>query len=106
MPNFFDILETFNIRMVKPMLFDQALNDTSPQIEKIQIALLKEAGQARRTQLMLSLSQSMFKLSWQNLQKVSPHLSEQEQKIKFAELLYGQSLANALEKFLKSANDA
>jgi hypothetical protein len=88
------------------MLFDQALKDTPPEVEKIQIDLLRQAGQARRTQLMLSLTRSMFELSWRNLQKVNPHLSEREQKIKFVELLYGHSLANALEKFLERENDA
>ncbi|MBK7894574.1 MAG: hypothetical protein IPJ90_06755 [Anaerolineaceae bacterium] len=38
------------------MLFDQALTDTPPEVEQIQIDLLRQAGQARRTQLMLSLS--------------------------------------------------
>lgn len=89
------------------MLFDQALTDTPPEVEQIQIDLLRRAGQARRTQLMLSLSQSMFALSWQNLQKVTPHLSETEQKIKFVELLYGPTLANAFQQFLQqSENDA
>ncbi|MEM7114629.1 MAG: hypothetical protein AAF614_19485 [Chloroflexota bacterium] len=88
------------------MLFNQVIKDTPPDVEKIQIELLRQAGQARRTQLMLSLSQSMFELSWTNLQKVNPHLSETEQKIKFVELLYGDSLANTFQKFLQLKNDA
>lgn len=88
------------------MLFDQALKDTPPEVEQIQIDLLRKAGQARRIQLMLSLSQDMFELSWRNLQKVSPHLSETEQKVKFVELLYGPVLANAFQKFLQLENDA
>ena len=89
------------------MLFDQALTDTPPEVEQIQIDLLRQAGQARRTQLMLSLSQSMFALSWHNLQKLSPHLSETEQKVKFVELLYGPALADAFQKFFQQLeNDA
>lgn len=88
------------------MLFDQTVQDTSPEVEKIQIDLLRQAGQARRTHLMLSLSQSMLSLSWRNLRKSHPHLSEHDQKIKFVELLYGLSLANAFEKFLTVENDA
>jgi hypothetical protein len=86
------------------MLFDQVLKDTSSDVEKIQIGLLRQAGQARRTQLMLSLTQSMFALSWHNLQKANPQLSEQEQKIKFVELLYGSLLAKALQNFLQAEN--
>lgn len=88
------------------MFFDQTLKDTPPEVEKIQIDLLRQAGQARRTQLMLSMSQSMFELSWHNLQKVNPQLSEREQKVKFIELLYGHALADAFQKFLESVNDA
>jgi hypothetical protein len=86
------------------MLFDQALNDTPDEVGQIQNDLLRQAGQARRTHLMLSLSQSMFELSWHNLQKSNPHLSEQEQKIKFVELLYGPSLAKAFQNFLQAEN--
>lgn len=87
------------------MLFDQALTDTPPEVAQIQIDLLRQAGQARRTQLMLSLSQSMFKLSWHNLQKVSPFVRNRA-KIKFVELLYGPALANAFQQFLQLENDA
>jgi hypothetical protein len=55
------------------LLFDQALTDTPPEVAQIQIDLLRQAGQARRTQLMLPLSQSMFELSWHNLPKVPLH---------------------------------
>ena len=88
------------------MLFDRALTDTPPEVEQIQIDLLRKAGQARRTQLMLSLSQSMFELSWHNLQKMSPHLSEIEQKVKFVEHLYGPTLANAFQQFLQQLDNA
>lgn len=83
------------------MLFDQALKDTPDAVEKIQIDLLKQAGQARRTKLMLSLSQSMFELSWHNLRQKNPNLSERELNLKFAELLYGPKLANALKAYLQ-----
>lgn len=86
------------------MLFEQVLKDTSSDVEKIQIGLLRQAGQTRRTQLMLSLTQSMFALSWHNLQNAHPQLSEQEQKIKFVELLYGPSLAKAFQDFLQAEN--
>lgn len=71
----------------------QTLSDTPPEIEQIQIDLLRKAGQTHRLQLALSLSQSMLSLSWHNLQQTHPHLSELEQKVKFIELLYGRDLA-------------
>jgi len=83
------------------MLFEQALADTPREVEKIQINLLRQAGQARRVQLMLSLTQSMFELSRHNLCQTYPHLSEQEQNVKFVELLYGPKLANSFQAFLQ-----
>jgi len=88
------------------MLFDQALQDTSQEAEKIQIDLLRQAGQARRIHLMLSLSQSMSELAWDNFQKTNPNLSDLEQKIKYVELLYGEPLATAFKNFLNKENNA
>ncbi len=87
------------------MLFDQALADTPREVEKIQINLLRQAGQARRIQIMLSLTQSMFELSRHNLCQTYPHLSEQERNVKFVELLYGPQLANALQTFLQARDE-
>ena len=75
-------------------------NDTQPMAEAVQITLLREAGQARRSRLMLSLTQSMLKLSRRGIRQQYSHLSLLEQQIKFVELVYGVDLASRLKKYL------
>ncbi|MFT5196059.1 MAG: hypothetical protein ACI9EW_003180 [Cellvibrionaceae bacterium] len=87
------------------MNFDQIVNDTPPHIEAIQIKLLTEAGQIRRSRLMLSLTQSAFSLSRHNLRQKFSDLSELEQNIKFVELLYGPELALSLQTYLEKRSD-
>ncbi len=82
------------------MLFDQIIKDTPPAVEAVQIKLLRDAGQARRSKLMLSLTQSAFSLSRNNLRQKHPELSEFELNIKFVELLYGSQLADSLREYL------
>lgn len=84
------------------MLFDQIIKDTPPAVEAVQIKLLRDAGQARRSKLMLSLTQSAFSLSRNNLRQKHPELSEFELNIKFVELLYGSQLAESLRAYLTS----
>lgn len=76
-------------------------NDTYPMAEAVQITLLREAGQARRSCLMLSITQSMLDLSRRGIQQHYSHLSPLEQRIKFVELVYGIDLAIRLKKYLQ-----
>lgn len=82
--------------------FAQIPNDTSADEKEMQIKLLREAGQEKRSRLMLSLTQSAFSLSRHNLKLKYPELSELERNIKFVEYLYGAELAVALKDYLNS----
>jgi len=75
-------------------------NDTHPMAEAVQITLLREAGQVRRSRLMLSITQSMLDLSRRGIRQQYSHLSPLEQHIKFVELVYGIDLAIRLKKYL------
>lgn len=76
-------------------------NDTHPSAEAVQITLLRNAGQARRSRLMLSITQSAFNLSRRAIQQQYSHCSPLEQNLKFVELVYGMDLANRLRKYLQ-----
>ena len=80
----------------------QIPNDTSADAAEMQIKLLREAGQEKRSRLMLSITQSAFSLSRYNLKLKYPELSELERNIKFVELLYGEELAMLLKEYLDS----
>jgi hypothetical protein len=80
------------------------INDTHPIAEAVQITLLRKAGQARRSRLMLSITQSTLTLSRLNIRRQYSHLSPLEQNIKFVELIYGIDLAIRLKKYLQSSS--
>jgi hypothetical protein len=70
------------------------LDDTSPDARRVQVELLRAAGPARRGQLAVSLSQTTRELALAALRRVHPDLSEQEIRLRFAEVHYGRELAD------------
>ena len=76
-------------------------NDTHPTAEAVQVRLLRQAGQMRRSRLMLSITQSTLDLSRRGIQQQYAHLSLLEQNLKFVEFVYGVDLANQLKKYLQ-----
>ncbi len=79
--------------------------DTDPKAEAVQIALLRKATPAKRAWLMRSLSQTMLRLSRRTLRKVNPDLSEQDVKILFVRLYYGDELADRLQIYLNQGKE-
>ena len=83
------------------MILPVETNDTHPTAEAVQITLLSNAGQVRRSRLMLSISQSALNLSRHGIRQRYSHLSQLEQNLKFVELVYGPYLAAQLKKYLQ-----
>jgi len=75
-------------------------NDTSPEAERVQIELLRAASPARRLALALSLSQTCSDLARAALRRAHPDDSEQEIRLRYAELHYGQDLAQRVRRHL------
>ena len=76
--------------------------DTHPEVERIHVQLLVQAGPARRLALTRSLSQSTIEMSRTGLQSRHPHLSPQELTLKLVALCYGEDLARRVEVYLES----
>ena len=70
--------------------------DTSPQAERVQIALLRKATVARRATTALSLTQTMVGLARKAIRRQHPELSEQEALLRFVAVHYGLELAARL----------
>jgi hypothetical protein len=70
--------------------------DTTAEAERVQIELFRKAGSARRFGLMRSLSQTTMKLSRRAIRRRYPHTSDQEIKLIFVSLHYGQDLKDQL----------
>ena len=81
--------------MVRP-----AVSDTSPAAEEVQLRLLREASPARRVQLALSLSQTCAELARAALRRRWPDASEREIRLRFAEVHYGEDLAERVRRHL------
>jgi hypothetical protein len=68
--------------------------DTSPEMERIQIELIRKASPARLFGLVRSMSQTMIQASRRNIRKLYPDASEEEITLIFVELYYGKEVAN------------
>lgn len=77
------------------------LTDTHPEVERLQINLLRNAGTQRRFELTFSLSQDMIELSRSALSQRYPALTEHEQQLKFVALCYGEELAKCVTNYLQ-----
>lgn len=82
------------------------ISDTSPEAERVQIALLRRAGPGRRFDLMRSLTATTVALSRRAIQRANPDLSQHELDLRFVELHYGRELAGRLRTYLENRADA
>jgi len=76
------------------------LSDTDPEIEKIQISLIRKSSISERISRLRSLSQTVIWLSRRAIKRTNPGLSEKELQCKFVEYHYGNELADGLKKYL------
>ncbi len=72
--------------------------DTPPEVENVQVNLLRKAGPGKRFSITLSLSQEMIALSKQALKKANPGLSDNELTILFIKNCYGADTAEKVKK--------
>jgi hypothetical protein len=71
-------------------------DDTDADAERVQIALLRGAGRARRAQMALSLSATTIALARRAIGRRHPDASAQEVGLRFVERHYGADLARAV----------
>ncbi len=72
--------------------------DTPPEVENVQVNLLRKAGPGKRFSITLSLSQEMIALSKQALKKANPGLSDNKLTILFIKNCYGADTAEKVKK--------
>jgi hypothetical protein len=76
------------------------LSDTHPEIEEIQLFLIRKATIATRIARARSLSQTTIKLSRRAISRANPELTEQELDIAFVAYHYGSELASRLKTYI------
>ncbi|HEY3115551.1 MAG TPA: hypothetical protein VGK54_02300 [Chloroflexota bacterium] len=75
--------------------------DTSPEAERVQIELLRQAGPAKRFALACSLSQLVLDLARQGILEADPFASSSDQAVKLVEICYGAELAASFRGYLE-----
>lgn len=74
--------------------------DTHPEIEKLQISLIKKASISKRLSRVRSLSQSVIQLSRRAILRANPALSQRDANLAFLEIHYGNDLSSSVGKYL------
>ena len=70
--------------------------DTSPEMERVQIELIRKSTSAKRFAIMQAWSQLLMEANKQHIRKDFPGASEEEISLIFVARHYGQALADAL----------
>ena len=76
------------------------LGDTSPEAERVQIALVRRMTAGQRVALVRSLTRLAVGLSRRAIRRAHPGWSEREVEIEFVRLHYGEDLARGLAERL------
>ena len=74
--------------------------DTHPQIEKIQISLLKKQSTAKKFAQVCSLSETTIHLSKRALARNNQDIDDKELNLLFISYQYGNELADRVNEFL------
>ena len=75
--------------------------DTSLEMERVQIELIRKAPPAKIFGLVRSMSKTLILASRENIRKLHPDASEEELTLIFVELYYGKELANLVRTQMK-----
>jgi hypothetical protein len=76
-------------------------SDTDLAAERVQIALLRKATEARRFALCRSLTQTVVDLSRRAMRESMPDASEREVLLRWVALNYGDALAEGVRRRLE-----
>lgn len=71
----------------------ELFSDTHPKMEALQIQLLRQAGPARKMEMLAQLNASARTLALNGLRSRYPQASETELRRRLADLLLGEDLA-------------
>lgn len=74
--------------------------DTSPEVERIQIELIRQASFAKLLGLTCSMSSTVIQASRNTIRHLHPEMDEEELAVLYTELYYGKELAERLKSYL------
>jgi hypothetical protein len=74
--------------------------DTHPEIERVQVEMLRKMSVAQRIKLTGEWSQAIKELAWRGIEKANPGASKSEIALMFLAVQYGQPLADRVRAYL------
>ena len=77
-------------------------SDTRPEMEDLQIRLLRQVPPWRKPEMLAQLNASARQLAWQGLRQRYPQANEAELRRRLADLLLGEDLARQVYGELKN----
>ena len=80
-------------------------SDTSAEAEAVQLKLIRQMPPSTRLEKALALSCEVIQLGKAAIRRRHPDFCEEEIRIKFIELNYGQELAEAVRAWRRGATD-
>ncbi len=80
-------------------------SDTSPEIEKIMLDMLRSQTISERISKTMKLTSSAIYLSKRAIARANPGKSKRELDLLFVKYHYGDKLAGQLEKYLEGMNN-
>jgi hypothetical protein len=80
-------------------------SDTHPEIERMQIEMLKCLSPQERLERMNEWNKATLELAWRGLQRAHPEATEQELGILYVAIHYGQPLADRLREYLRKRGE-
>lgn len=75
--------------------------DTHPEIEKIQISILKKESIAKKFSHVRSLSETTIRLAKRGIARTNKNLNEKQINLLFINYMYGKDMAFKVEKYLE-----
>jgi hypothetical protein len=84
---------------------DSSLSDTHPDIEALQVRLLREAGLVKRAGMAAHLTDDVIAMSRRAIQRLHPEWSDLEVRLFWAEVHYGKELADRVRAYLRERGE-
>ncbi len=75
--------------------------DTNPEVERVQVELLRKLTVSERLKLGDKWSKAVMQMTWSALRRANPDAPENELDLLFVESLYGKTLADRLRAYLR-----
>ncbi len=76
------------------------MRDTHPDIERVHIEMLRQAGATRRSQIRSDLTCAAMRRAKAGIARAHPEMKQQELDLLFVRVHYGRDLADRVQLFL------